>query len=337
MQDGLRQSVLSKARAFIAAKAKPEGSLGRLEALAVRLCEVQGTLHPTPRPAQLTLFVADHGAARSGVTAWPQAVTRAATLATLAGGSGCAVLAKATGVEMRVVDVGLAGEPLPAHARLLSRRIREGTRDLTLEPALLVEEFHDAVAVGREAARLALAGGAKLLIAGEIGIGNTTASAALTAFLCGGEPGRMVGNGAGVTDAILARKRQAVAAAVARARGLEGDAAIASLSGLEIAAMAGFYAEGAAHGATLLLDGSVTVAAALIASRLHREAPLRMVGSHLSPEPCHAVALAALGLEPYLDWGMRLGEGTGALLLLPMLDAAAAILKDMATLDSLAL
>ncbi|MCC6920516.1 MAG: nicotinate-nucleotide--dimethylbenzimidazole phosphoribosyltransferase [Alphaproteobacteria bacterium] len=321
------------ARARLDALAKPQGALGRLEDLAIRLCLAAGTLAPQTRPRRLVVFAADHGAVASGVSLWPQAVSRAVAATVLAGRAGCSVLARSTDTAVTVVDCGLATEPLPPGAPLQAARVRPGTRDMTAEPALTVPEFDAALEVGRAAAADAVAEGARLLVAGDIGIGNTTAAAAITALLCGCGTEEVIGPGAGANDTVLAAKHRTVAAAVARARGLGGKAAMAAVSGLEIAGMAGFYLEAAVRQVPVVLDGAISGAAALIAQALEPHAVDRMIASHRSPEPAHGHALRRLGLEPFLAWGMRLGEGTGALALLPQLDMAAALMTEMATLD----
>ncbi|MDX2265572.1 MAG: nicotinate-nucleotide--dimethylbenzimidazole phosphoribosyltransferase [Hyphomicrobiales bacterium] len=325
------------ARRRLDEKAKPPGSLGRLEDLAATLCAIQRTARPIAAPAHLVLFAADHGVARAGVTLWPQTVSAAVARATAAGRSGCAVFARRAGAAVEVVDVGL-NEPLD-DAGVVNARVRPGARDMAREAALNVDEFEAALSAGRAAAQRALKKGAKILIAGDVGIGNTTASAALTAFLCGLDAADAVGEGAGANAATRARKREVVALAVRRARLIADDhgmpAAMASVSGLEVAAAAGFYAEAADAGVCVVLDGAVSGAAALVAERLRPGARRAMIAASLSPEPSHAHALSALGLSPYLDWGLRLGEGAAALLLLPMLAAACAMMTDMADLAEL--
>ncbi len=324
----------AKAREVLLGKAKPPGSLGRLEDLAVTLSGIQETLDVKTRPLHFTLFVADHGVANAGVTMWPQAVSAAVAGASLSGGSACAVLARNAQVAMEVIDVGLAGARLEPRAGFTDARIRDGSGDLSVESALSVTEFYDAIEAGSEAAMRAVKAGARVLIAGEAGIGNTTAAAAIIAYVCDLDPDVAAGPGAGATQATLRCKREAIDSALKRARGLPPHEAFAALGGLEIAAIAGFYMEGASRGLPLILDGCVCGAAALIAQRLDPGCNRLMIAATLSPEPAHGAALAALGLTPYIDWGLRLGEGTGALLLAPMLDAAAAILAEMADLNS---
>ncbi|PTQ13261.1 nicotinate-nucleotide--dimethylbenzimidazole phosphoribosyltransferase [Sphingomonas oleivorans] len=319
--------------------AKPRRSLGRLEALAVRLAIIQQRIDIAVRPRRMLLFAGDHGVVAQGVSAWPSAVTGLMVETIAAGRATSNALAAAHGCDLRLVDMGCAAPP-PADPPSFYRavRIADGTDDLSSGPAMTVEAFERAWAVGAEEARAAADAGCSLLIAGEMGIGNTTPAACLTALLAGAAIEEAVGRGAGADDAALDLKRRIVGEAVAAARPLlVGDplGAIARVGGLEIAAMAGFFAEGAARGRTLLLDGYVATAAALIAERLRPGTARAMIAAHRSAEPGHRAALAALELEPLLEWDMRLGEGTGALVALPLLDSAAALLKDVARLSDL--
>jgi len=326
---------------------KPARSLGRLEELAARLCEVQQTLFPRTTPRRIVLFAGDHGVTASGVTAWPSEVTRLMVKNIRAGGAASTVLARQTQTDAMLIDVGVLGDvcadegQAPAERpgiRFRRRRIRAGTRDLALEPALLLGEFEAAIHVGRDEAREAASDGMRVVAAGEMGIGNTTPSACLAMLLADVPLGEAVGRGAGADDAVLDRKRQVVEQAVGRVRrrwAREPLAAVAAVAGLEIAAMAGFYAEAHAAGLTIVLDGYVAGAAALIAELLTPGAARSMIAAHLSAEPGHRFVLDRLRLRPFLHWNLRLGEGTGALLLMPLLDAAAAMTTQMARLQDL--
>jgi nicotinate-nucleotide--dimethylbenzimidazole phosphoribosyltransferase len=328
-------------QAHLDALAKPQGSLGRLEALALRLSLVQQSLRPATTPRRLVLFAGDHGVVESGVSAWPSAVTGAMIATILSGRASSSALARAAGADLRLVDVGSASpEPAEPPAFYRSARVAPGTADLAHGPAMTVEQFDRAWAVGAEEARAATDAGYVVVAAGEMGIGNTTPAACLTMLLADVQPDDAVGRGAGADDAVLARKRSIVEQAVERARPLIANdvlSAVAQVGGFEIAAMAGFFAAAAAARRTILLDGYVATAAALIAERLAPGTAERMIAAHRSAEPGHGAALAALGLDPLLEWDMRLGEGTGALLAMPMLDAAAALLADVARLDELSL
>ncbi|MGM0489189.1 MAG: nicotinate-nucleotide--dimethylbenzimidazole phosphoribosyltransferase [Planctomycetota bacterium] len=332
---------------------KPRGSLGRLEKLAARLCQIQQTLKPETTPRRLVLFAGDHGVAASGVTAWPSAVTGLMIQNIRNGGAGSSVLAARTRTEAVLVDVGsISGEtaerfesgdglskPDPRFSVVFrNRRLRAGTRDLSHESALTGAEFEQALEIGRQEARTAAADGIQIVATGEMGIGNTTPSACLSMLLANVELQNAVGRGAGADEITLERKRQVVQEAVERARKLwkvDSLTALASVAGLEIAAIAGFFLEARSAGLTIILDGYVTTAAALIARHIRPGIEESLIASHLSAEPGHRMVLEHLGLTPFLEWDLRLGEGTGALLLMPLLDAAAAVVGRMATFADL--
>ena len=323
-------------RAHLDALAKPRGSMARLEELAVALAMTQGRIDPVTRPRRVVLFAGDHGCVADGVSAWPSAVTGMIVATILAGRATSSALAAAKDCPLRLVDVGVAG-PRVEHGPAFFRdaRVAAGTCSLAHGPAMTVDQFDAAWRVGVDEAERAVGEGARVLIAGEMGIGNTTPAACLTALLAGIDSDAAVGRGAGADDTVMARKRAVVARAVDRARMMDDRGGIASVGGYEIAAMAGFYATGAAAGMTVIGDGYVATAAALVAERLAPGTVRAMIAGHRSAEPGHAAALAALGLVPLLDWGMRLGEGSGALVALPLLDAAAALLSGVARLDSI--
>lgn len=319
--------------------AKPVRSLGALEALAVQLAVAQQRLDPRTHPRRIVLFAADHGVVAQGVSAWPSAVTGLMVGTIMAGRATSNALAAAQRCNLRLVDVGVQSPPPgPYPSFFANAAVAPGTGDLALGPAMTEAQFDAAWAIGAREAQRAINEGYPLLIAGEMGIGNTTAAACLTVLLAGAPVSLAVGRGAGADDATLAVKTEIVTRASAKAIELLPDqprVAIARVSGFEIVAMAGYFAAGAAGGATLLLDGYVATAAALIAERLAPGTARSMIAAHRSAEPGHGAALAALGLEPVLDWQMRLGEGTGALVALPLLDSAAALLRDVAPLADL--
>ncbi len=322
--------------AHLASLAKPPGSLGRLEELAARLAFIQQTLAPRTKPRRTVLFAADHGVVAEGVSAWPSEVTRLMVQTIANGQAASSVLAASTGTELRLIDVGTIGPLSPEGPVLRNRRVREGTRNLAKEPALTIDEFCEAWAVGEAQTAEAIADGIFIVAAGEMGIGNTTSASGLIALLTGNAAEDVVGPGAGSSQSVIARKLEVVRDAVQKARPFldsEPELATASVCGLEIAAMAGFYRAASVGGLTIVLDGFIATAAALIAERLHPGTARAMIAAHRSAEPGHGFALNHLGLVPILDnWAMRLGEGSGAILLMPMLDAAAAILQ-MATLQ----
>lgn len=317
---------------------KPPGSLGRLERLAARLCAIQGSLRPVTTPRRLVVFAADHGVTAEGVSAWPSAVTGLMIANIRAGGAASSVLARASGTELRLVDCGAVGPPVEPAPHVRVARVANGTRNLARGPAMDAAQFDAAWAIGAEEAEAALGDGVRVLLAGEMGIGNTTAASALAMLLADVPLDRAVGRGAGADDAQLARKVQVVAEAVERARArrrVDARAAVADVCGFEIAAIAGCFATGAAGGATLVLDGLIATAGALVAEAFAPGTARAMVAAHRSLEPAHGAMLESLNLEPFLEWELRLGEGTGALLLCGLLDAAAAMCGEMATLKSM--
>ncbi len=322
------------AQARLDALAKPPGSLGKLERLAARLAATQGRLDPRTRPRRLVVFAGDHGVVAEGVGLWPSAVTGAMMRLMRSGRSSASVLARVAGADFLLVDAGSCTEGMAPGPGFLDARIARGTASFAQGPAMTVAQFDAAWALGQRIAAESAAEGLAVLALGEMGIGNTTAAAALGALLTGAAPAAMVGPGAGANPESLARKHAVVAAGLARAHA-EADprAAIAAICGYEIAALAGCIAGCAQQRVTVVLDGLIVGAAALVAQRLAPGALETAIAGHSGAEPGHARMLETLGLEPFLDWGLRLGEGTGATLLLPMLDAAAALLTEVATLD----
>jgi nicotinate-nucleotide--dimethylbenzimidazole phosphoribosyltransferase len=313
---------------------KPRGSLGRVEDLAVRLAGIAGACPPpVPEPAAVAVFAGDHGVHAQGVSPWPQEVTAQMVGNFLAGGAVVNAFARQLGAEVCVVDVGVAA-PLDPVPGLLPRRVRAGTRDLSQGPALTRSEARQAVEVGIEVARDLVAAGNRLLVTGDMGIANTTAAAALICAVTGSPASAVTGRGTGVDDAVLAHKTAVVAAAVSGFDAGDGLDLLAAFGGLEHAGLAGFILGGAALRVPVLLDGVNAGAAALVASVLCPAAVDHCVPGHRSAEPGHAIAMAHLGLDPLLDLGMRLGEGTGALLALPVLQGAARALAEVATFDS---
>ncbi len=318
------------------ALAKPQGSLGKLERLAARLCVTQRTLKPATRPRKLLLFAGDHGVVAEGVGIWPSAVTAAMIDVIDQGRACCSALAAANGCDVALIDVGSAAPVRDGRKIYQDRRVRHGSSNLAQEPALTPAEFWSAWQVGDAAVAGAAKDGIKVIAVGELGIGNTTPAAALIALLTNQTGEALVGAGAGATTESLAKKTTVVRNAVARARqAMTTDTieAIASIAGFEIVAMAGAIAAASQAGITVVLDGVVTSAAGLIARMVDPSALDTAIAAHNGAEPAHKVALDHLALEPFLDWQLRLGEGTGALLLLPLLDAAAALVKDVALLS----
>jgi nicotinate-nucleotide--dimethylbenzimidazole phosphoribosyltransferase len=322
------------ARRELDAKTKPRGSLGELEALACRIAAARGTATPGRLRAALVLAAGDHGYARRGVSAYPQEVTGQMLAAFAAGGAAIDILARENGLRLVVVDAGVL-EPVP-HPEIRQVRLGAGTADATAGPAMSREDAVAGLLAGAAIAEELAGDGYGIVAIGDMGIGNTTAAAAVCAALLSAAPEAVCGRGTGVDDDGLRRKVEAVRSALARNRPEPDDpvGVLAAVGGYELAVLAGACLGAAAAGAVILLDGFVTGTAALVAARLAPAAAGRMIASHRSPEPGHALVLADLGLRPLLDLGLRLGEGSGAALALPLVSAALAILADMATFAS---
>jgi nicotinate-nucleotide--dimethylbenzimidazole phosphoribosyltransferase len=314
---------------------KPRGALGRLESLGVRLAAIAGSSPPpVPAPAAVAVFAGDHGVVAEDVTPWPQDVTAQMVQNFLAGGAAINVLARQAGARVVVVDVGVATELEPATG-LARQKVRAGTANLAHEPAMSVKDARQALDVGAAVAEQLVRDGARCLVMGDMGIGNTTPSAALVAAFTGRAAADVTGRGTGIDDATLARKIATVERALDRTpRRDDPLAVLASLGGFELAALAGFAVGGAAARMPVVADGVIAGAALLSASRLVPAAVSFCFAGHRSTEPAASAVLEALDLEPILDLELRLGEGSGACLALPVLEAAARILGEMATFDA---
>jgi nicotinate-nucleotide--dimethylbenzimidazole phosphoribosyltransferase len=315
---------------------KPSGSLGALEDVSVQLAGLAGECPPpVPEPAAVAIFAADHGVHAQGVTPWPQEVTVQMVANFLGGGAVVNAIAAQVGAEVCVVDIGVAAD-VPAGTGLLPRKVRPGTADMTAGPAMTREEAQQAVETGIQVARDLVGAGNRCLVTGDMGIANTTASAALIAAFTGADPQEVTGRGTGIDDEMLARKVAAVRGALARHQPDPADplGVLAAVGGLEHAALAGFMLGGAALRVPVIVDGVIACAAALAATALAPDVAGCLVAGHLSTEPGAARALAALGMHPVLKLEMRLGEGSGALLAVPVVQAAARVLRDVATFDS---
>ncbi|MER7169040.1 nicotinate-nucleotide--dimethylbenzimidazole phosphoribosyltransferase [Micromonospora sp. NPDC000207] len=360
----LDESAMRAARERQSRLTKPVGSLGALEELAVRLAGLAGGCPPPlPEPAAVAIFAGDHGVHAQQVTPWPQEVTAQMIGNFLAGGAVVNAFARQAGASVTVVDVGvatpLAGrvptgatDPAPEGAagagvprpraekagppRLVAANVRPGTRDMTVTAALTRDEARSAVQTGVRVADDLIDGGARILLTGDMGIGNTTPSAALIAAFTGVDPAETTGRGTGVDDATYDRKVAVVRAALGRHRPDPADplGVLAAVGGLEHAALAGLILAAAARRTPVLLDGVIAVSAALAAAAFAPAAVGAMVAGHCSAEPGARVALRHLGLDPLIDLGLRLGEGTGALLALPVVTGAVRVLHEVATFDS---
>jgi nicotinate-nucleotide--dimethylbenzimidazole phosphoribosyltransferase len=328
---------------------KPPGALGALEEVSIRLAAMaRACPAPVPQRPVVVIFAGDHGVHARGVSPWPQDVTAQMIANFLAGGAAANAIAAQVGAHVVVVDVGVAtdlpfalDEPGVASggARLISDKVRAGTRDLSVEAAMTRAEAEAALLVGVRVAERLVAEGHDVLVPGDMGIANTTAAAALIAAFTGADPAEVTGRGTGIDDQTLALKTAVVAQALAlhaeAVRLSEEDPiqALAALGGLEHAALAGFLIGAAGQGIPVLLDGVNTAAAALVARAFDAAVVGYCIAGHRSAEPGHTVALAALDLTPLIDLGLRLGEGTGGLLAVPVLQSAARVLAEMATFD----
>jgi nicotinate-nucleotide--dimethylbenzimidazole phosphoribosyltransferase len=338
LSDAPDAAVLEAAREHQALLTKPVGSLGRLEEVAAWYAAARGEFPVAPPEHRaLALFMADHGVVAEGVSAYGSQVTAAMACNVMAGGAAVSVLARRSGVDLVAVDVGIAGDTSAAPVRplvsLVRGRVAAGTNNLRIERAMSVAQVSEAMEVGRRVADDVFARGARLAGVGEIGIGNTTSAAALVSVFAGAPPEETCGRGTGFDDATRARKVLVVRDALAR-HGVSPEVpleALAAVGGLEIAAMVGFLLRCAALRLPVVLDGFVTNAAALVARALDPAVTSRLLASHASPEPGARIALERLGLSPLLSLGMRLGEGTGALLAMDLVCSAVALQAEMAT------
>ncbi|MEU9333501.1 nicotinate-nucleotide--dimethylbenzimidazole phosphoribosyltransferase [Streptomyces sp. NPDC048290] len=315
---------------------KPAGALGMLEIISAQLAGLSRQCPPPiPEPAAVAIFAGDHGVHAQGVTPWPQEVTAQMVANFLGGGAVCNAFAAQVGAEVCVVDVGVACD-LPATPGLLPRKVRAGTADMTTGPAMTREEVKAAIEVGIETARDLVAAGNKALLTGEMGIANTTASAALISVFTDTDPSEVTGRGTGINDETLARKTEVVRRAIELHQPDPSDpiGVLAAVGGLEHAAMVGLLLGGASLRTPVILDGVSAGAAALVARAIAPEVLAACIAGHRSAEPGHVAALNKLGLRPLVDLDLRLGEGTGALLALPMVQSTARAMHEVATFDS---
>ncbi|MGC5309732.1 nicotinate-nucleotide--dimethylbenzimidazole phosphoribosyltransferase [Micromonospora zamorensis] len=357
------ETAMAAARELHGRLTKPAGSLGALEDLSVRLAGLAGACPPPlPEPAAVAIFAGDHGVHAQGVSPWPQEVTGQMIGNFLAGGAVVNAFARQAGASVTVVDVGVA-TPLPtgpvadpagsdpagsdpagshpavldpAVPRLVVASVRRGTRDFTVTAALTRDEALAAVQTGIRIADELIDAGAGILLTGDMGIGNTTPAAALIAAFTGADPLDATGRGTGIDDPTYAHKVAVVRSALARHSPDPADplGVLAAVGGLEHAALAGLILGAAARRTPVLLDGVIAVSAALAAAAFAPAAVGAMVAGHRSAEPGATVALRHLGLDPLIDLGLRLGEGTGALLALPVVTGAVRVLHEVATFDS---
>ena len=311
---------------------KPQGSLGRLEQLSIQLAGIQGKPIPQIKHKAIIVMAGDHGVVAEKVGNYPQEVTAQMVYNFLRGGAGINVIVRQVGARVIVVDMGVATE-LEANPRLLSRKVALGTRNIARGPAMTEEQAVKAIEVGIEIVRAEVAKGLDIVGAGDMGIGNTTPSAAICAVMTKKPAARVTGRGTGLTDEQLAHKVEVVKRALEvnnpdPEKPLE---VLAKVGGFEIGGLAGVMLGAAAHRIALVIDGFISGAAALIATALSPGLRDYLIAGHVSAEPGHRLLLEHLGLKPLLDLGMRLGEGTGAALGIFLAETSAKILAEMAT------
>jgi nicotinate-nucleotide--dimethylbenzimidazole phosphoribosyltransferase len=332
----LDQAAMTAARERQGRMTKPPGSLGVLEEVSIRLAGLAGSCPPPlPAPACVAVFAGDHGVHAQGVTPWPQEVTAQMVANFVAGGAVVNAFAAQAGASVVVVDVGVAA-PLDPVPGLLARKIGLGTSDFTAGPAMSRDDALAALTTGADVARSLGDDGYLCLLTGDMGIANTTASAALICAFTGEPAEAVTGRGTGIDDATLARKIDVVSRGLARHQPDPADpvGVLVAFGGFEHAGLAGFILGAAAARVPVILDGVIAGAAALAAAALAPGALGACFAGHRSAEPGHAIALSHLGLTPLVDLELRLGEGTGAVLALPIVQCAARALRDVATFDS---
>ena len=324
---------LAAAQARQAQLTKPAGSLGLLETTGAQLAAIHGTCPPPfPEHGWATVFCGDHGVTAAGVSAWGQELTAQMAINICRGGAGINALSAQSGITVHVVDVGMATD-IDGCPELDRRRVRPGTDDFTRGPAMSRQDAISAVEVGIQLADEAVAAGADVLIPGEVGIGNTAVAAAVFAALTGTDPADTTGRGAGATDDQLSHKIQVIRAGLDRHQPDRADpiGVLSAIGGLEHAAITGYILGGAAHRVPVLLDGVISASAALLAQALSPDSAGYLIAAHAGSEPGIDTALRHLGLQPLVDLGLRLGEGSGAAVAFPLVQASANVLRLMAT------
>lgn len=331
-------ALVEAARERLAGLATPAGALGRLGELSVWVAATQGAVPPAPIDRiRAVVLAGDHGVADHGVSAYPKAITGAMVRTFLSGRAGVSVLAAQHGVSLRVLDLGVEEDLADVDPAVKAFKVRHGSGAIHLEDALTADELERALAAGAQIAEEEIAAGAQLLIGGDMGIGNTTPASALIAASLGLPATEVTGRGTGVDDTALAHKIDVVQQALDRAGDRVADPAqtLQALGSADLAASAAFLATAARSGVPVLLDGVISVAAALLADRLAPGAAAWFAAGHRSTEPAQALALDKLGLDPVLDLGMRLGEGSGAVAAVPLVRSAGLLLSDVALLADL--
>jgi nicotinate-nucleotide--dimethylbenzimidazole phosphoribosyltransferase len=310
---------------------KPTGALGRLESLSIQLAGMTGRLDWLPTRRAVIVCAGDHGIVEQGVSAYPQIVTRQMVLNFLDGGAAVNVLARQMNARVLVVDAGVAAD-FDAHPQLIRRKIAPATADFSSQPAMTPDQAEQSLTIGVEVAAQEIEHGLDVLIIGEMGIGNTTSASAIIAAITGAASARVTGRGTGVDDPTLLRKIDLIDRALRLHHPPDTDTLV-KFGGFEIGAMAGLMIGAAAARVPVLLDGLICTAAALVAAQIQPTVVEYLIAGHRSAEPGHTIALDYLGLKPLVELDLRLGEGTGALLALPLVEAAMRTLQEMATFD----
>lgn len=316
---------------------KPPGSLGQLEDLGVQLAAIAGSAVPPPaEPAAIAIFAADHGVLAEGVSPWPQEVTMQMVMNFCGGGAAINAITSANDISVKVVNAGVATD-LPDHPNLLNKPIRKGTANLRVESAMSLDDAVNAMLLGAGIAAELVEDGARCLLTGDMGIGNTTPSAAIIAAITHSQASEITGRGTGIDDETLVLKTQVINDALARVSHLPNITPVdllAEIGGLEIAALCGFCLGAGANRVPVILDGVIALAGAVVAHALAPNVLGYLIAGHRSVEPAASVALHHLGLDPLVDLGLRLGEGTGGALAYPLVRAAARVMIEMATFES---
>ncbi|PZE20377.1 nicotinate-nucleotide--dimethylbenzimidazole phosphoribosyltransferase [Paenibacillus xerothermodurans] len=325
------KAAMAAARRHLDQLTKPPGSLGKLEDIACQLAAITGETMPDLGKKAIVVMAGDHGVCEEGVSAYPAEVTPQMVLNFLHGGAAVNVLAGQAGADVICVDIGVNADL--EHPRLYARKVRKGTRNMMREAAMTKQEAVDAIVTGIQLVEELTMQGYRLFATGDMGIGNTTASSAVLAVLTGADLAGTVGRGTGICGELLLHKRSVIERAIALNKPNANDPldVLAKVGGLEIAGLTGVILGAARHRCPVVIDGFISSAAALVASRMAELSTAYMLASHLSQEPGHAFILQALELAPMLHMDMRLGEGTGAALALPLIDASGRIMKEMAT------
>ncbi|TYR81634.1 nicotinate-nucleotide--dimethylbenzimidazole phosphoribosyltransferase [Priestia megaterium] len=330
----LHKAVAQQAKTYIDTLTKPQGSLGRLEEVAIQLAAITGKVFPTVTPPGVLVFAADHGVVEEGVSAFPQDVTAQMVVNFLNGGAAINVFSEQINAYFEIVDVGVASNL--SHDFLRQRKIRNGTQNFCKADAMTREEAEAAIQIGFEEAERLIQKGIKCLIVGEMGIGNTTSSTSILAVLTGEKVEKLVGSGTGISDDQMYHKTKVIERAL-QARQINPQDPIdiiSKIGGFEIAAMTGAMLAAATNRIPILVDGFICTIAALLATEMNGNAQHYMFASHQSVEPGHIRAMKLLNKEPLLNLQLRLGEGSGAAIAFPLLQSASLMIKNMATFES---